>query len=144
MNTVKTVKIIENPYDLENRDVICYPNLVLFFKTEVFRLFMKPRIFYSAVTVDLVKGNAALSNKFPEHRTIEINNSAVIPALITNETAIKEAEKVVMNWARHKFRVYKAPAIEIVKQEELSKVFFYAEVNNEDMLIDSIKGIEIN
>lgn len=143
MNTVKTVKIIETPYDLKGRDVICYPNLIFFFKIKVFRLFMKPRILYSAITVDLVKGNAARSNMVPEYRTIDINNTALIPAFIKTETAIEEAKKVVLRWARHKYKVYKVPEIEITKQEELYKVFFYAEVDNEEILIDSVKGIEM-
>lgn len=142
-NGLETVKIIDSSYDLEGREIVCYPNHILTFKVSIHRLFMKPRILYSTITVDMVKGNAARSNMFPEHKTIEISKQSLVPTLIKEETAIEEAKKVIIKWARHKFRVYKAPEIEIAKQEKLYKVFFYAEVNNEPMIVDSIKGVEM-
>ena len=140
---MKTVKIIQSSYDLEGREIVCYPNEVFTFKVGIHRLFMKPRILYSSITVDMVKGNAARSNMFPESTTIEISNKSLVPALITEETAIKEAKKVIIKWARHKFRAYRVPEIEITKHEKLYKVFFHVEVNNEPTLVDSIKGIEM-
>lgn len=141
---LKTIKVIETPYDLEGREIICYPNLILLAKIKIFRLFMKPRIVYSSITVDLVKGEAARSNKFPEYQELEIDSNALIKPLTTNEDSIKEAKKIILKWGRHKFKTYKVPEIEIIKQEEVYKAFFYTELNNERVLIDSIKGIETN
>lgn len=140
---MQTIKVIETPYDLEEREIVCYPNLNILFKINVFRMFMKPRVFYSPITVDLVKGNAARSNMFPDSESIDIYKKAIVPALITTEKAIEEAKSLLIRWARHKFKIYKVPEIEIVKQEKAHKVFFYSEINNEKVLVDSIKGVEL-
>lgn len=144
MDELKTIKIIETPYDLEDREIICYPNLILLAKIKIFRLFMKPRIVYSAITVDLVKGEAARSNKFPEYKELEINSNALIKPLTTTENSIAEAKKIILKWGRHKFKTYKVPEVEIIKQEEVYKAFFYAQLKNQRILVDSVKGIETN
>ena len=144
MDELKTIKIIETPYDLEGREIICYPNLILLAKIKIFRLFMKPRIVYSAITVDLVKGEAARSNKFPEYKELEINSNALIKPLTTTENSIAEAKKIILKWGRHKFKTYKVPEVEIIKQEEVYKAFFYAQLKNQRILVDSVKGIETN
>lgn len=144
MDELKTIKIIETPYDLEDREIICYPNLILLAKIKIFRLFMKPRIVYSVITVDLVKGEAARSNIFPEYKEMEINSYALIEPLITTENSIAEAKKIILKWVRHKFKSYKVPEVEIIKQEEVYKAFFYAQLKNQKILVDSVKGIETN
>lgn len=141
---VRVLRVIKTPYDLEDKNVVCYPQLVLYFRIRIFRLFMQPRVVYSAVTVDLVKGEAARSNKFPRSEAIEISEAAVIPALTTHEAAIEEAEKLLLRWLRHKYKIYRIPQMDIVKQREVHKVFFYAQLkNNETVLIDSVKGLEM-
>src|SRR5699024_2856175 len=132
------INLIETPYNLIDKDIVCYPNLVLYFKCRVFRLFMKPRIVYSAITVDLVKGNAARANMFPNYVTIEISESAPIPQLIDNTAAVDAAAAVTLKWLRHRYKVYKAPDITIMKQKEVYKAFFYIQdERNQDVLVDS-------
>lgn len=143
-NTENEIQIIDTPYNLNDKSIICYPNIVYLLKVKVPRVFMKSRIVYSFITVDLVKGVAALSDIFPDYKTIRINESSLVPRLITTEKATKEARKLIIKWARHKFKVYKVPEIEVVKQQELYKAFFHMEMNNKKILVDSIKGIEIN
>lgn len=140
---VKSIQIIKTPYDLQDKSLICYPQLILSVKIRIPRLFMQPRTVYSAVTVDLVKGDAARSNMFPEYEEIQIPGSAVITALTTTEAAIEEAKHLLFKWVRHKFKVYKPPEFEIVKLQEVYKVFFYADIGaNEMELVDSVKGLE--
>jgi len=115
-NDVAVIDLIDTPYDLEGRDIVCYPNLILAFKIEIPRLFMQPRIVYSTITVDLVKGDAARSDRFPESHPIEIRQGAVVHQLTSTEAAIEAARKVVMRWLRHKYKIYKVPEIELVKQ----------------------------
>lgn len=144
-NTVQTVRIIETPYDFASKNIVCYPNLLLDLKIRVFRLFMEPRIVYSTITVDLVKGQAARSNMFPNYEEIEISNTAVIASLISTETAIDSAKQLAFKWLRHKFRVYKVPDIEIIKQQEIYKAFFYTQDHNNDViLVDSVRGVELH
>jgi len=139
------INLIETPYNLIDKDIVCYPNLVLYFKCRVFRLFMKPRIVYSAITVDLVKGNAARANMFPNYVPIEISESALIPQLIDNTAAVDAAAAVTLKWLRHRYKVYKAPDIAIMKQKEVYKAFFYIQdERNQDVLVDSIEGIDID
>lgn len=141
-NNIKNISVIETPYNLDGKEIICYPNLILYLKIKVFRLFMKPRIVYSAITVDLVKGEAARANMYPKYRNIDIYEKAIITKLITNEVAIENAKKLLLKWVRHRFKAYRVPEIEIIKQKEVYKAFFQAKINNKTVLIDSIKGIE--
>lgn len=143
LNKVKTIRIIETPYDLEKQSIICYPNLILDFRISVYRLFMKPRIVYSTITVDLVKGQAARSNMFPNHEEIEIPDTAIITRLVSTETAIDTAKELVLKWLRHKFNIYKVPDMEIVQQQEVFKAFFHIQGQNDDtILVDSVRGVE--
>lgn len=144
-SNVSVIRLIQTPYDLEGREVVCYPNLLLLFKVEVPRLFMPPRTAYSAVTVDLVRGEAARANMFPESQQIEIHEDALIPRLTSYEAAMAAARKLVMRWLRHKYKIYKVPHIELVKQQEAYKAFFYTrDHNDEPLLVDSIKGVELD
>jgi len=138
------VQLIETPYDLADKNIVCYPNLILLFKIQVPRLFMTPRTVYSAITVDLVKGEAARSNMYPKSQPIEIPEDALIPRLTSNDEAIDTAQKLVMRWLRHKFKIYKAPEIELSKQQEVHKAFFYTRNHKDEvLLVDSVKGIEL-
>lgn len=144
-DSTQVIRLVETPYDLEGRDIVCYPNLILLFKIGVHRLFMKPRIVYSAITVDLVKGEAARANKFPDSLRIEIRDDALIPQLTTNEEAVEAATKIVLKWLRHKYKIYKPPELELLKQQEVYKAFFYThDHKNEPLLVDSVKGIELD
>lgn len=143
VSKMENIAIIETPYNLDDKNLVCYPNLIIYFKINIFRLFMKPRVVYSVITVDLVKGDAARANMYPEYRTIEINNTALITKFTTNEIAIENAKKLLIKWVRHKFKVYKIPDIEIIKQQEVYKAFFQAKINNKTVLVDSVKGIEM-
>lgn len=139
------INLIETPYDLRDKDIVYYPNLVLYFRCQVFRLFMKPRIVYSAITVDLVKGNAARANMVPDHVPIEISENALIPQLIDNTAAVESAKAVTLKWLRHRYKVYKTPNIAILKQKQVYKAFFYIQdEKNHDVLVDSIEGIDID
>lgn len=139
------INLIETPYDLSDKDIVCYPNLVLYFKCRVFRLFMKPRIVYSAITVDLVKGNAARANMFPNYVPIEISENALIPQLIDNAVAVEAATAVTMKWLRHRYKVYKKPDTEIMQQKQVYKAFFYIQdEKNHEVLVDSIEGVDID
>ena len=141
----RVIRLINTPYDLTGRDIVCYPNLLLGFKIEVPRLFLTPRTVYSAITVDLVKGQAARSNMFPESDEIEISDDALVPRLISNDAAIEVAQNLVFRWLRHKYKIYKEPGIEVVKQQETYKAFFYTQdAKDQTLLVDSVKGIELN
>ena len=145
LSATSVIRLIETPYDLEARDIVCYPNLVLFFKIEIQRLFMKPRIVYSAITVDLVRGEAARSNMFPKSRPIEISDDALIPQLMNHQEAITAAQKVIMKWLRYKYRIYKVPNIELLRQQAVYKAFFYTKDDKDELLIvDSVQGIELD
>lgn len=144
-NNDTVIELIHTPYDLKGRQIVCYPNLLLLFKIEVSRLFLPPRTVYSSITVDLVRGEAARSNMFPESHEIQIRQDARIPRLISDEAAIETARKLVLRWLRHKFRIYKVPRIELIKQQEAYKAFFYTrDHSNEPLLVDSIKGVELD
>lgn len=141
---MRTIKLIETPYDLEGRDIICYPALILYAKIKVFRLLLKPRIVYAAITVDMVRGEAARSDIFPEFKEIEINSNSLIKKMATTGESVEEAKKLILKWTRHKFKVYKVPDIEIISQEEVYKAFFYAQFKGEKVLVDSVKGVDMN
>lgn len=144
-DTTSVIRLIETPYKLEAQNIVCYPNLVLYFKIEIQRLFMKPRIVYSAITVDLVRGEAARSNMFPKSRPIEISDDALIPQLMSHEAATAAAQQVVMKWLRYKFRIYKVPNIELVRQQAVYKAFFYTKgPKDELLLVDSVEGIDLS
>lgn len=144
-NNDTVIELIHTPYDLKGRQIVCYPNLLLLFKIEVSRLFLPPRTVYSSITVDLVRGEAARSNMFPESHEIQIRQDARIPRLISDEAAIETARKLVLRWLRHKFRIYKVPRIELLNQQEAYKAFFYTrDHNDEPLLVDSIKGVELD
>lgn len=142
-NDMQAIRIIETPYDLENKNIICYPNLIVQFRISVARIFMKPRIVYSTITVDLVKGQAARSNMFPNSEEIQISNSAVITRLVNNDEPIHNAEQLVLKWLRHKFKIYKEPGLEVIRQEEVFKAFFQIQDDkNKTIVVDSVRGVE--
>lgn len=143
-DNASVIQLIQTPYDLKGREIVCYPNLLLLFEIQIPRLLMPPRTVYSAVTVDLVRGEAARANMFPESDEIEIREDALIPRLTPNDAAIATARKLVLRWLRHKYRVYKVPDIKLVRQQEAYKAFFYTrDHNDEPLLVDSIKGVEL-
>ena len=81
---------------------------------------------------------------FPESADIEISTAALIPRLVTDAAAIEAARKLVLRWLRHKYKVYKSPRIDVIKQQEVYKAFFYTQNHKgEDILVDSVRGIKL-
>lgn len=138
------INVITTPYDLEAQSIVCYPNLVVEFKANIFRLFMTPRTVYSTITVDLVRGQAARSNMFPHSEEMEIHQTAVIPSLISVDDGIEQAKRLLLKWLRHKFHIYKVPDIEVLRRQEVFKAFFQiTDHDGETMLVDSVRGVEV-
>lgn len=138
---IKTVSIIETPMDLSEREVVCYPYLIVLCKVSMPRLFLKPRIAWTAITVDLVKGVALRSNMFPDTGENDLKSSALVPPLLSYEEGVKKARKLAVKWVMYKFHAFKTPEIEIVREQEVYKAFFFAEANGREMLVDSVKGL---
>jgi hypothetical protein len=142
MDQIKTVSLIETPFDLKDREVMCYPYFITAIQVAMPRPFLKPRLAYTVVTTDLVKGIPARANMFPETTEIEIDSTALVPSLLSREEATKKARKLALKWAMYKFHLFRTPKIDIVKVEEAYKAFFFAEINKERILVDSVKGLE--
>lgn len=138
---VSSVSVIRSQIDLSDREVICYPYLIVLCKVNMPRMFMKPRTVWTVITVDLVKGVPLRSNMFPETSGIGIKSSALVPAVISHEEAIRKSRKLVLKWVMHKYHAFKTPEIEIVKQEEVYKAFFFTETAGREILVDSVKGL---
>ena len=136
-----SVSLIETPMDLSGRELICYPYLIVLCKVSMPRMFMKPRVAWTVITVDLVKGVPLRSNMFPETKEISIKPSALVPAVLSEEEAVQKARKLVLRWVMYKFHAFKNPEIEIVKQQAVYKAFFFAEADGKEILVDSVKGL---
>lgn len=137
----RSVSIIDTPMDLSDRELVCYPYLIVLCKVSMPRIFMKPRTAWTVITVDLIKGVPLRSNMFPETTEVTIKSSALVPAVISNEEAIKKSRKLAIRWVMHKFHAFKNPEIEIVKEQEVHKAFFFAEADGREILVDSVKGL---
>lgn len=139
---METVSLIDTQFNLEDKDVICYPYLITAVRIYMQRPFLKPRIAHTVITTDLVKGTALRANMFPPTSEIEISNSALVPVLISEEDAIKKARKLALRWAMAKFHLFRTPTIEIVEMKKVYKAFFYVHTDKKDILVDSVKGLE--
>src|SRR5699024_11978544 len=106
------------------------------------RMFMKTGRVYSSITVELVRGEAALSNMLPEYEPLNMDSSDLIKSAISIEKSVSKTEKLLIIWARHKYKIYTVPEIEILKQEKVYKAFFYTEFKDQKLLVDSVKGVE--
>ena len=137
----KSVSLINTPMDLSERELVCYPYLIVLCKVSMPRMFMKPRTAWTVITVDLVKGVPLRSNMFPETTEISIKPSALVPAVLSNEEAINKSRKLALRWVMYKFHAFKNPEIEIVKEQEVYKAFFFAEADGKEILVDSVKGL---
>src|SRR5690625_5849159 len=77
----ESVSLIETPMDLSGRELVCYPYLIVLCKVSMPRMFMKPRIAWTVITVDLVKGVPLRSNMFPgtveDRKSTRLNSSHV-------------------------------------------------------------------
>lgn len=136
-----TVSIIDTPVGFSEREVVCYPYLIVLLKVSMPRLFLKPRIAWTAITVDLVKGVPLRANMFPETTEIDIKASALVPAMMEYDEAIKKARKLAVKWVMYKFHAFKAPEIEVVKEQKVYKAFFFAQADGKNILVDSVKGL---
>ncbi|HIW12096.1 MAG TPA: hypothetical protein H9891_02945 [Candidatus Salinicoccus stercoripullorum] len=141
-NDMETISLIKTGFDLKDREVVCYPYLIITFKIHLPRLFLKPRIAYTVVTADLVKGAAARSNMFPETEEVDIQESSIVPDLIEEEEALTNARKTALRWIMYKFHSFRAPRIEVIQRQKAYKAFFHADVKGRTVLIDSVKGLE--
>lgn len=139
---METVSLIKTGFDLKDREVVCYPYLIVTFKIHLPRLFMTPRIAYTVVTTDMVKGAAARSNMFPETAEIGIQGTSIIPELIEEEEALKNARKTALRWIMYKFHSFRAPRIEVIQRQKVYKAFFHADIKGRTVLVDSVKGLE--
>lgn len=137
----ESVSLIETPMDLSGRELVCYPYLIVLCKVSMPRVFMKPRIVWTVITVDLVKGVPLRSNMFPGTVDISIKPSALIPAVLSHEEGIKKARKLVLRWVMFKFHAFRTPKIEIVKEQAVHKAFFFAEADGREILVDTVKGL---
>lgn len=137
----RSVSLINTAMDLSERELVCYPYLIVLCKVSMPRFFMKPRTAWTVITVDLVKGVPLRSNMFPETTDIDIKPSALVPAVLSNEEAIKKSRKLVIRWVMHKFHAFRNPEIEIVQEQEVYKAFFFAEANGREILVDTVKGL---
>lgn len=141
-NDRETLSLIKTGFDLEDREVVCYPYLIVTFKVHLPRLFLKPRIAYTVVTADLVKGVAARSNMFPETTEVEIQEDSVVQELVGEDEALGKARKTALRWIMYKFHPFRAPRIEVLQQQKVYKAFFHADIKGKTVLVDSVKGLE--
>lgn len=139
---METISLIKTGFDLKDREVVCYPYLIVTFKIHLPRLFMTPRIAYTVVTTDMVKGAAARSNMFPEMLEIGIQGTSIIPELVEEEEALKNARKTALRWIMYKFHSFRAPRIEVIQSQKAYKAFFHADIKGRTVLVDSVKGLE--
>src|SRR5699024_1380091 len=110
----KQVSIINTPMDLNDRELVGYPYLIVLCKVTMPRTLMKPRTAWTVITVDLVKGVPLRSNMFPETTEINIDSTALVPPVLTAEEAVKKARKLNIRWVMHKFHGFRNTEIEHV------------------------------
>lgn len=140
--SMETISLIETPYELAGRKLVCYPYLITTLKISMPRPFLKSRIVFTVVTTDLVKGIAARANMFPGANDIDIQKSALVPPVISYEEAVNKARKLALKWIMYKFHVFRAPIIEIVQEQESYKAFFFIDTDKKRILVDSVKGVD--
>ncbi|MFC7154913.1 hypothetical protein ACFQPA_05515 [Halomarina halobia] len=121
---------------------VAYPYRVYDAESSMDRPVLGERVAGYVVSVDRVRRLALRADVFPtiEPRTVE--DALVLPAGVTDEQAREKAREAVFNWTLRKYSPLDPPKIAFTRHADAYKLFWLAERDGGDVIVDSVRGDE--
>lgn len=142
MEACTKVALVQTNYDLDRKQLICYPYYVMRIRVTIPRPFLNPRVVTPVITADLIKGVVMRADRYPELQEVYLPKEALIRPITTLKEAEKKAKKLAFKWALGKFHMVRNPEIEIVRCDRIFKAFCLLKTpEGQTILVDSMKGL---
>ncbi|AGB16804.1 hypothetical protein Halru_2217 [Halovivax ruber XH-70] len=121
---------------------VAYPYRIYDASVSMSRPLMDDREDSFVVSVDRSRRLAVRADTFPDLESRHVDDALVLPAELTPEDADERARKSVFQWTLRRYSPDRAPEIEFERVVEGYKLFWLAERDDGDVIVDSLTGSE--
>ncbi|MFC3958075.1 hypothetical protein [Halovivax cerinus] len=121
---------------------VAYPYRIYDAAVSMSRPLMDDREDSFVVSVDRSRRLAVRADTFPETESRTVTDALVLPAELTPEGADERARKSVFKWTLRRYSLNRAPGIAFDRVVTGYKLFWLAEREGGDVIVDSLTGSE--
>ena len=121
---------------------VAYPYRTYEAEIEVARPFMSPRRDRYIVSVDCSRRFAMRADAFPQTETRTVEDALVLPSELSPEQADEKARKAAFEWTLRSSILSDPPEIEFGRVADAYKLFWLAERDGGDAIVDSVRRTE--
>ncbi|WP_224335303.1 hypothetical protein [Haloprofundus halobius] len=122
--------------------VVAYPYRVYEARVTMTRPFLGDRIATVTASVDRSRRVALRADEFPEVETRTVADVLVLPSELSPDDCDEKAREAAFKWTLRKFSLSRAPDIEFDRVDDAYKLFWLAEREDGDVVVDSVRGTE--
>ncbi|WP_224449404.1 hypothetical protein [Haloprofundus salilacus] len=122
--------------------VVAYPYRVYETRVTMARPLLGDRVATVTASVDRSRRVALRADEFPEVETQTVTDALVLPAELSSAACDEEAREAAFKWTLRKFSLSRAPDIEFERVVDAYKLFWLAERDDGDVVVDSVRGTE--
>lgn len=144
--TEATLRIVPPAISREEVDpdgrvgAVAYPYFIAETVVRIPRTFITDRTERYVVSVDRSRRLTVKADVFPETHSETVEDVLVLPAELTSEQATELARHNVFRWTLRRYAIGSAPEIEFDRTVETYKLFWLAEHDGSDEIVDSLRG----
>ncbi|WP_224268737.1 hypothetical protein [Haloprofundus salinisoli] len=121
---------------------VAYPYRVYEARVTMARPLLGDRIATVTASVDRSRRVALRADEFPEVETRTVADVLVLPSELGPSDCDEKAREAAFKWTLRKFSLTRAPDIEFERAVDAYKLFWLAERDGGDVLVDSVRGTE--
>ncbi|WP_254544023.1 hypothetical protein [Halomarina pelagica] len=121
---------------------VAYPYRVYDAESSMDRPVLGERVASYVVSVDRVRRLALRADVFPTVEARAVEDALVLPTGLTDEQARERAREAVFKWTLRKYSPLDPPEIAFARHADAYKLFWLAEREGGDVLVDSVRGDE--
>ncbi len=121
---------------------VAYPYRVFEATSSMDRPALGPRVARYVVSVDRVRRLALRADTFPAVETRRVEDVLVLPAALHDESTREKARTAVFQWTLRTYSPLGPPDVEFDARADAYKLFWLAERETGDVIVDSVRGGE--
>ena len=122
--------------------VVAYPYRFYEGSATISRSIVSDRTEDYVVAIDRSRRLTLRADTVPETESLQFENVLVIPKEITDTECREMAEQAVFEWTMRSSLLHSNPAIELDAPLDVYKLFWLAERESGDVIVDSVDGTE--
>ncbi|MBP2252642.1 hypothetical protein J2754_002988 [Halarchaeum solikamskense] len=121
---------------------VAYPYRVYEANATIERAFLPEREVSYVASVDRARNLVLRADTVPDVESHDVDDVLVLPADLPAELCRERAHDTVFEWTARKFALGSAPDVDLGRGVDARKLFWLAERDDDDVIVDSVTGDE--